>query len=117
MGPRRAIGRSLARYGEFRGRAPRPEFWWFLVFRLVVTTLLAELFGTDGQTIALIALFVPGLASGARRLHDVGRSGWWQLLGFTGVGLVPLLWWWASTGDQDENAFGPPSWPDPAPAR
>lgn len=114
MGLRRAVGRSLARYAEFGGRATRAEFWWFLAFRLVITTLLVEMFGTDGQTIALLALFVPGIASGSRRLHDVGRSGWWQLLALTGVGLVPLLWWWGSAGDAAENPFGPPDPPGQA---
>lgn len=103
-----AVRRSLSRYAEFRGRASRGEFWWFLVFRIVVTTLFVELFGVDGQTLALLALFIPGIASGTRRLHDTGRSGWFQLLAFTGIGLVPLVWWWAQPGDEGTNAHGSP---------
>jgi uncharacterized membrane protein YhaH (DUF805 family) len=55
-----------------------------------------------------LAVLVPSIAVGARRLHDIGRSGWWQL-----IGLVPILGWivlivWAATaGDSGSNRFGP----------
>ena len=45
-----------------------------------------------------LVLFLPTLSVGARRLHDVGKSGWWQLISLTGIGLIPLIIWWASDG-------------------
>lgn len=104
----RAVRRSFARYGEFRGRAPRREFWWFVVFWQVAAALMIGMFGDDGLTLAALALLVPALASGARRLHDVGRPGWWLFLAVSWVGLVPLLWWWSRPGDPEANRFGEP---------
>ena len=51
-------------------------------------------------------LFIPGLAVGARRLHDVNRSGWWQLLILTVIGIFLLLFWYCTKSDQGENNFG-----------
>lgn len=56
-----------------------------------------------------LALFLPSLAVGARRLHDVGRSGWWQLLAFTVIGLIPLIIWWATDTKQEQNKYGAPA--------
>ena len=47
-------------------------------------------------TIFDLIMIIPGLAVGARRLHDVGKSGWWQLLMITIIGFIPLIYWWAS---------------------
>ena len=51
---------------------------------------------------------LPLLALGSRRLHDIGKSGWWQLLMFTGVGLIPLTIWFLREGQDEENIYGPP---------
>ena len=83
----------FAQYAGFSGRAPRSEFWWFALFQLgvlVIATLISQvLYG-----IAALALLLPALAVGARRLHDIGRSGWWQLLSLTGIGTLVLIYWW-----------------------
>ncbi|MGR4001497.1 MAG: DUF805 domain-containing protein [Alphaproteobacteria bacterium] len=54
------------------------------------------------ENLAFILLLLPGLAVGARRLHDTGRSGWWQLLILTVIGIVVLLFWWGSETREDE---------------
>ena len=56
-----------------------------------------ESYGT-AYLIGLVAFFLPSISVAARRLHDVGKSGWWQLIGLTGIGLIPLIIWWASDG-------------------
>lgn len=70
-----AVKSCFAQYAGFSGRAPRSEFWWFALFQLgvlVIATLISQvLYG-----IAALALLLPALAVGARRLHDIGRSGW-----------------------------------------
>ena len=53
-----------------------------------------------------LAFFVPSLAVGARRLHDCGRSGWWQLLILTVIGIILLFIWWATEGSSEENEYG-----------
>ena len=85
------------RYFDFSGRSCRKEFWLFTLMTMVVG-LAIEL--ADGSILdnapALEALgwvwtaatMVPGIAVGARRLHDIDRSGWWQLLW-----IVPLVGW------------------------
>ena len=51
-----------------------------------------------------LALLLPALAVGARRLHDIGRSGWWQLLIMTGIGILLLIYWWVQPSAEGSNA-------------
>ncbi len=87
------------KYADFEGRASRAEFWWFYLFNLLLY------FITCG--VACIATIIPSYAVGSRRLHDSGKSGWLQLLGFIPlVGLI-LIYWFAIDGDPGENQYGP----------
>ncbi|EMY67904.1 PF05656 domain protein [Leptospira vanthielii serovar Holland str. Waz Holland = ATCC 700522] len=43
-------------------------------------------------------MLLPSLSVGARRLHDTGKSGWWQLIGITGIGVLVLIFFWAQKG-------------------
>src|SRR5690349_7399879 len=81
------------RYAQFDGRARRPEFWWYVL----INWIIGAVFGILGQAsvvfsiiggIYSLAVLCPGLAVGIRRLHDVGRSGWWVLLA-----LIPIVGW------------------------
>lgn len=87
----------LKKYAEFGGRARRKEYWMFALFNvifLIVAIILDNVLGTTigdlpyGVFYFLYALAVllPGLAVGVRRLHDVGKSGWMML-----IGLIPLI--------------------------
>ena len=126
------------KYADFRGRAPRAEYWWFVVFGAMLTGA-AALAGTE-QLAYLVAalLFLPQLAVTARRLHDTDRSAWWVLLlapgwldslsyrffpeevwteslafflGLLIAGLV-LFWFMVLKGDSGENRYGPDPVPD-----
>ena len=88
-----AVKSCLGQYAGFSGRAPRSEFWWFFLFQVVVM-IVASFFGDVVSGIASLALLLPALAVGARRLHDIGRTGWWQLLLLTGIGFLVLVYWW-----------------------
>ena len=88
-----AVKSCLGQYATFSGRAVRSEFWWFFLFQLVVM-VVAGFLGDTVSAIVSIALLLPALAVGARRLHDIGRTGWWQLLSLTGIGVLVLLYWW-----------------------
>jgi uncharacterized membrane protein YhaH (DUF805 family) len=81
----KAIKTCFAKYANFNGRAARPEFWWFALFEVIVLAV-AGLLGTIVYAIAALALLLPGLAVSARRLHDIGKSGWFLL-----IGLIPLV--------------------------
>ena len=89
---------SFAKYAEFNGRASRPEFWWFALFVTLVTAALLYL-SEALSSIFLIAVLLPLLAVGARRLHDIGKSGWWLLFLLAPVGgVVALAFLWSMPG-------------------
>ena len=64
-----------------------------------------KLYGPLGIVLTVIT-FLPGLAVAVRRLHDVNKSGWWLLISFTVIGLIPLLIWSISKGSSGKNQFG-----------
>lgn len=90
-----AIRRCFIRYADFQGRASRPEFWWFALFVLLVAAALAQLH-ENAAAIFLIAVLVPFLAAGARRLRDTGQSPWMLLYLLVPVGgIIVLGYYWA----------------------
>lgn len=89
-----AVTTCLSKYVTFSGRASRPEFWWFFLFQ-ILASFVASLLGDTVSGLVALALLLPALAVGARRLHDIGRTGWWQLLLLTGIGVLLLIFWWA----------------------
>ena len=103
------------KFSVFDGRARKSEFWWFQLFCIIaqiVGAVLDHLFGYSEtgafEWVAYIIILLPSLAVGARRLHDTGRSGWWQLLYFTIIGIIILIVWWVADGDKKNNKFGQP---------
>jgi len=103
-----AIKSCLGQYATFSGRAKRSEFWWFFLFQVLVM-VAASMLGDVINGIASLALLLPALAVGARRLHDIGRTGWWQLLLLSGIGFLVLLYWWVQPGEGAGNINGEPS--------
>jgi uncharacterized membrane protein YhaH (DUF805 family) len=93
--------RPFKRYAEFSGRAPRAEYWWYvlavgvtgLVLGLIDVLVLRRLiYGNYGPLglVFTLGILVPGLAVLVRRLHDIDRSGWWALVKAPSYGLI--LW-------------------------
>jgi uncharacterized membrane protein YhaH (DUF805 family) len=116
---RSAIALCFDRYVQFSGRAPRAEYWYFILFTLLVTFGAGFMDGVllDGRavfsTIANLVFFLPVLSVGVRRLHDLDRSGWWYWLIFIPfIGAIILLVWFVTKGTNEANRFGP----DPLPA-
>jgi uncharacterized membrane protein YhaH (DUF805 family) len=111
-----AIATCFSKYATFTGRATRAEYWWFYLFNILLnwgaSITGALVFGEGGDALSLlptVALILPGIAVAVRRLHDTGRSGWNQLWALTIIGIIPLIIWFATEGDQGENAYGPPA--------
>jgi uncharacterized membrane protein YhaH (DUF805 family) len=112
--------RPLQKYADFSGRAPRPEYWWFVLAQIVVlliAMMLDSMLGSDiGDSgygliyiIVALGLLLPALAVGVRRLHDTGRSGWWLLIALIPIiGAIILIIFLASEGNQGDNEYGPP---------
>ncbi len=110
-----AIKSAFANYAVFEGRATRSKYWWFFLFGFIINTLLEVATDMSGHTdvigslvtaAAALAIVVPSLAVAARRLHDVNRSGWWQLIGLTIIGIPFLLYWLIKKGTDGPNRFG-----------
>jgi uncharacterized membrane protein YhaH (DUF805 family) len=108
----------LERYAKFDGRANRAEYWWFALANAIVQAILWVVAQAADIFIILyfayaIALLVPSIAVGIRRLHDTNRSGWWLLISLVPcVGIIVLIVFLATQGDAHPNQYGPP----PAPA-
>ena len=81
-----SIKGSLNKYVDFSGRATRKEYWTFYLFYIVamfISGFVGALLGTDAlANIVLLILVIPVISCGARRMHDVGKSGWFQLVPF-----------------------------------
>lgn len=107
----------LNNYANFGGRARRKEYWFFNLgyFALsIIAVILDVIIGTEEygllQTLLSLALFIPTIAVGSRRLHDIGRSGWWQLLWFIPIiGWILLIVWFASDTSPQHNKWGAPA--------
>ena len=98
-----AIRTCFTKYAEFDGQASRAEFWWFMLFVILVMTAL--LYVSEAlSSIFLIAVLLPLLAVGARRLHDIGKSGWWLLYMLVPVGgMVMLAFLWSQPGPKQKQ--------------
>jgi uncharacterized membrane protein YhaH (DUF805 family) len=104
----------LKKYTLFTGRSRRSEYWYFLLFNLIIALVLSfadsavrKLLGFGlFYPIYALAVLVPSIAVSIRRLHDTDRSGWWLLLAFVPlVGLV-LIWFMAEEGNAGTNRYG-----------
>lgn len=96
MGFGEAVSTGFKKYVKFSGRARRSEYWWWWLFSFIMGLLsLIPVIGV----IITIAMFLPSLAMSVRRLHDIGRTGWWLVapLGFSVLGSI-LMFSGAVTG-------------------
>ena len=100
-----AISSCLSNYATFSGRASQSEFWWFFLFQ-VLASVAASMLSEKLSGLVSLALLLPALAVGARRLHDIGKSGWWQLLMISGIGLLVLIYWWVQPTADDVSNYG-----------
>ena len=87
--------KCLQHYADFTGRARRSEYWYFVLFNMIVSFVITLVVTWIGSSVGMIigyiytlGVFIPSLAVGVRRLHDAGKSGWYYLVGF-----IPLIGW------------------------
>lgn len=87
-----AIKTCLSKYADFDGRAKRSEYWWFYLFVILTCIFLTFINKTLGS-IFYLGMILPLISSATRRLHDIGKSGWWQLIVIVPfVGILILLY-------------------------
>ncbi len=105
----------LKKYAVFDGRAGRPEYWYFFLFNLIVSLVLSIVDAIVGTTsggfgvlsgLYSLAVLLPAIGVGIRRLHDIGKSGWWLL-----IGVIPIVGWiilivLAARESDGPNAYG-----------
>ena len=109
-----AVAICLQRYFQISGRAPRSEYWYFVLFTVLVSIATSMLdiaaFGREVTVFGLINLFfvIPSITVLVRRLHDIDRSGWWWFIILIPlIGFVILLIWACIRGTPGPNRFGP----------
>ena len=97
----------LKKYAVFDGRAGREEFWMFTLVNFIISLVLHLISGFLGG-IYNLAVLLPSLGVGARRLHDTGRSGWWLLVGLIPIiGLIVLIVFFVQDSQAGSNEHGP----------
>ncbi|MEM1316286.1 MAG: DUF805 domain-containing protein [Pseudomonadota bacterium] len=115
-----AVRTCFDKYVTFSGRATRPEYWYFVLFavlaQLVGGTIDGLLFGFDedaGRPIAALislGLLLPGVSVAVRRLHDIGRPGWWLFLGLVPiVGFLVLVYFYIQPSQEGANEYDAPA--------
>jgi uncharacterized membrane protein YhaH (DUF805 family) len=102
----------LTNYAGFAGRARRAEFWMFALINFIISIVLYGIgvaigIGQTLEGLYSLAVLVPSIAVATRRLHDTNRSGWWQLIALTIIGLIPLIIFYVQDSDAGENQYGP----------
>lgn len=99
-------------YADFKGRANRQKYWMFYLFYIlayIALSIIDGVIGTGGLLAGIYALvsLIPFIALTARRLHDINKSGWWQLLILIPiVGFIVLIVFYATVGTNGDNRFG-----------
>lgn len=112
MSFKNAVISALKQYAVFKGRASRAEYWWFTLFSTLLSSVACTISLQVGDFQELIpaivqaALIIPGISVGVRRLHDTGRNGWWMLIGFTLIGLIPLWIFFCLRSQPIPNRYG-----------
>lgn len=95
-----SVKSGFQNFGNFKGRSSRSEYWWWTLFTVIVTTVLSGVSNLD--SLASLAFLVPSIAVGARRMHDVGHNGWWQLFPIYNIVLA------CRQSSSVMNKYGPP---------
>ncbi|MCR5746549.1 MAG: DUF805 domain-containing protein [Lachnospiraceae bacterium] len=110
-----AVKSCFSQYVGFSGRARRSEYWYFSLFELIVSIALSILGAITGSGIFSVlsgifalATILPGLAVSIRRLHDIGKSGWFVLISLIPViGTILIIIWACKDSDPGDNQYGP----------
>ncbi len=106
-------------YVDFAGRASRSQFWYFTLFSFLISLAISVVTGIIGSVLNTgifsllgvlysLAIIVPSVCLGIRRLHDTGKSGWWYLISLVPfVGFIILIVFWVMDSEADRNQYGP----------
>jgi uncharacterized membrane protein YhaH (DUF805 family) len=116
-----AVKAVFKKYTDFSTRSLRSEYWYWVLFSFLASIALSIvdsiLFGSrmsvaaSGPLAGLFSLLtlIPNISVATRRLHDTNKSGWWQLIALTVVGIIPLILWLCQPGTKGKNDYGDPA--------
>lgn len=119
MGFSEAISTVFSKYAVFEGRARRSEYWYFTLFNVIVEVVLGLLLqftqGKSGSMIFILinaayslAVLIPSLAVAWRRLHDIGKPGYFYFIGLIPlIGTILMLLWYTRDSEPGTNMYGP----------
>ena len=111
-----AITSGFRNYVTFSGRASRSEYWLWVLFTIlggIITGIIDYAMFSENEyssplnTIFNLICFLPSFAMCFRRLHDIGKTGWWWLIALTIIGIIVLIVWACQKSDVGPNAYGP----------
>jgi uncharacterized membrane protein YhaH (DUF805 family) len=103
---------TLKKWSDFSGRASRTEYWMFFLFNFIIAIVLGVIDSVIGSPgiiglIFALAILIPAIAVGVRRLHDTDRSGWWLLIAFVPIlGGIVLIVFFVLDSTPGENKYG-----------
>jgi len=103
---------ALRQYANFNGRAHRTAYWMFVLFYFIFYVVAIAIDGLLGIVLVSglynLALLIPSISVCARRLHDTGRSGWWQLIGLIPIlGIIVMIVFLVQDSQPGDNQYGP----------
>jgi uncharacterized membrane protein YhaH (DUF805 family) len=112
-----AVINAFSRYADFSSRTSREQYWWFTTAVVLVSIILslahiATRFSVFTEVLSLIfnlGILIPSISISVRRLHDINKSGWWLLIAFTLIGLIPIAYWAVKASDDSVNDYGLPA--------
>lgn len=110
-----ALKDGFARYVDFKTRSTRSQYWWFTLWSVIFSVITAIIdvslgMGDSGPVglLASLVFFLPSIAIAIRRLHDIGRTGWWMLLVFIPlIGWIVLIVFYCTKSEASPNKWGP----------
>jgi len=106
--PISVIKHCFVQFADFSGTASKYDYWWFLVFMLLVSAL-AEIISPALRQFVTVLILLPFLAVGTRRLNDAGQNVWWQLMNLVPFGFVVVLFFMAKDSIQQSVLSVPPA--------
>ena len=119
MGFKNSTKNYFIKWNDFSSRISRSEYWWGYLGIILISIVVGLIVGftlalmgmsEDKINLAIVPFqlftLIASLALGARRLHDLDKSRWWQLLSLTIIGAIPVLYWYCKKGNEEDNRFG-----------
>ena len=110
---------ALKKYADFNSRARRKEYWMFILFNMIIAIFVIVIDNVLGLSykasgfgplygIYMLVMLIPSISVAVRRLHDIGKSGWWMLISF--IPIIGGIWLFILTvteGNSGVNEYGP----------